>query len=123
MRVHLLFSYGTLRDVAVQRVVFGREVASTVDSLPGFRIEHVAITDPDVIAASGSDSHPILRPGSAADVVAGACLELDGDQLAAADRYEVDDYVRRSAIATSGRRVWVYVAAQRGRTTEFPTNT
>jgi hypothetical protein len=95
----------------VQRTLFGRAVPCTADSLPGFRIEQVAITDPDVIATSGSDSHPILRPGNPHDVVAGVCLELDDQQLAAADRYEVDDYVRVEASAVSGRSVWVYVAA------------
>lgn len=109
--MHLLFSYGTLRNPRVQRVVFAGEVTSTLDSLPGFRLEQVAITDPGVIATSGSDSHPILRPGSADDVVAGACLELDDTQLAAADRYEVADYTRVAATAGSGRQVWVYVAA------------
>ncbi len=109
--MHLLFSYGTLRDPAVQRALFGREVPCAADSLPGFRIEQVTITDAEVIATSGSNSHPILRPGTADDVVSGACLELDDDQLAAADRYEVDDYVRIEVTATSGRRVSVYVAA------------
>lgn len=111
MRMPLLFSYGTLRDPAVQQALFGREVSATPDQLPGFRIEYVEITDPEVIATSGSDRHPILRPGNPGDVVDGVCLEVDEEQLAAADRYEVDDYVRVSVPAVSGRSAWVYVAA------------
>lgn len=109
--MHLLFSYGTLRDPAVQRALFGGEVRTSADSLPGFRIEQQAITDPAVVATSGSDSHPILRPGGPDDVVDGACLELDDEQLAAADRYEVDAYTRVRATTASGRPAWVYVAA------------
>ena len=45
--MHLLFSYGTLRDPGVQAAVFGRAVACTDDALPGFRVDQVAITDPD----------------------------------------------------------------------------
>lgn len=109
--MHLLFSYGTLRDPGVQAAVFGRAVACTDDALPGFRVDQVAITDPDVLAASGLDRHPILRPGSPDDVVTGARLELDDDELAAADRYEVDDYTRISVTLASGRAAWAYVAA------------
>jgi Gamma-glutamyl cyclotransferase, AIG2-like len=85
VNVQLLFSYGTLRDPAVQRSVFGREVAWVADTLPGFRVEQVT---------------------------AGACLELDDEQLAAADRYEVDDYVRILVEASSGRKAWTYIASE-----------
>jgi Gamma-glutamyl cyclotransferase, AIG2-like len=71
----------------------------------------VTITDPAMIAASGTDRHRILRPGTDADVVEGACLQLTDDELAAADRYEVDDYVRVQVELGSGRQAWVYVSA------------
>ncbi|MFT4042168.1 MAG: gamma-glutamylcyclotransferase [Gordonia sp. (in: high G+C Gram-positive bacteria)] len=113
MRVtHRLFSYGTLRQSGVQQALFGREVPTVDDVLEGFRLEWVTITDPDVIAASGSDRHPILRNGEAADAVPGAYLELDDDELAAADDYEVDDYVRVEARLRSGVNAWVYVGVQ-----------
>jgi hypothetical protein len=109
--VHRVFTYGTLQDPAVQRSVFGRLVPSEADSMPGFRLDYVTIVDPAVIAASGTDRHRILRPSTAADVIDGACLQLTDDELAAADRYEVDDYVRVQVTLSSGRQAWVYVSA------------
>lgn len=110
--MHLLFSYGTLRLPGVQAAVFGRPVPCSDDALPGFRVEEVLITDPAVLAASGMDRHPILCPGAEDDLVAGGCLELDDDDLAAADAYEVDDYTRIEVTLASGRRAWVYVGAE-----------
>ena len=106
-----LFSYGTLRQPEVQSTLFGRLVPTVDDTLPGFRLETVTITDPEVIATSGSAVHPILRRADAADTVAGAFLELDEAELAAADDYEVDDYERVSVVLASGLKAWVYVAA------------
>lgn len=108
---HRLFSYGTLRQAEVQRELFGGPVPTTDDALLGWRLEWVTITDPRVLASSGSDRHPILRPGEAGDVVPGACLELDDAQLARADEYEVDDYMRVEVRLVSGLTAWVYVAA------------
>jgi gamma-glutamylcyclotransferase (GGCT)/AIG2-like uncharacterized protein YtfP len=115
--VHVVFSYGTLRQPEVQRALYGREVPTVDDALPGWRLDWVAITDSDVIRTSGSDRHPILRrtpdtdAGDAADAVSGARLELDDAGLAATDRYEVGDYVRIEATLASGVIAWVYVAA------------
>ena len=108
-----LFSYGTLRQPEVQVTLFGRVVPTAEDVLPGFRLDTVTITDPDVIATSGSAVHPILRRSKATDdTVPGAFLELDEAELAAADDYEVDDYERVSVVLASGLKAWVYVAAE-----------
>lgn len=108
---HLVFSYGTLRQPDVQRGLYGREVPTVPDALPGWRLDEVLITDPAVIALSGSDRHPLLRPGTPDDVVAGASLELDDAELAATDAYEVADYARVAVTLASGARAWVYAAA------------
>lgn len=110
---HRLFSYGTLRHPHVQTELFGGPVPTTEDSLPGWRLDWVTITDPDVLATSGEDRHPILHPGSADDHVAGVALEVTDAQLAAADAYEVDDYARTLITLNSGHEAWVYVAAER----------
>jgi gamma-glutamylcyclotransferase (GGCT)/AIG2-like uncharacterized protein YtfP len=107
--VHRVFSYGTLRQSTVQRQLYGREVPTTSDALPGYRIDWLRITDPAVIATSGSDRHPILRRGADSDLVAGACLELDDAELAATDAYEVDDYARHEVRLASGLTAWVYL--------------
>ena len=104
---HWLFSYGTLRQPEVQTELFGRTLETIDDSLPAFRIERLRITDPDVIALSGSDEHPVLRRGG--NGVSGSALAVTGADLERADRYEVDDYVRIAVTLTSGRDAFVYV--------------
>ncbi len=51
----LLFSYGTLRQREVQLATFGRELEGYVDAVIGYELHHLTITDPQVIATSGSD--------------------------------------------------------------------
>lgn len=109
---HRVFSYGTLQQPLVQESLFGEHVATEEDSLSGWRLDWVAITDPEVVRTSGSDLHPILRRGSAGDVVEGSVLALGHEwQLLAVDRYEVADYQRIEVTLTSGMSAWVYVAA------------
>ncbi|KPH99528.1 AIG2 family protein [Actinobacteria bacterium OV450] len=110
-RPHTLFSFGTLRDERVQTALFGRAVPTSPASLAGYTTRPLPITDPAVIAASGLDVHLILerRLGSA---VEGAVLRLTDRELAAADAYEVDDYVRRRVALTSGESAWAYLDAK-----------
>lgn len=108
----LLFSYGTLRQREVQLATFGRALAGRPDAIIGYELDHVTITDPHVVATSGSDRHPILRPSDAHDAsVAGTVFEISTEELAAADDYEVDDYCRISVPLRSGPHAWVYVFA------------
>jgi len=108
--VPLLFSYGTLRDPAVQLANFGRELPARPDSIVGFRLDQVEITDPHVLELSGRTHHPILiATGDPADEVPGAALTLTEDDLLRADEYEVDDYHRIEAPLASGEKAWVYV--------------
>lgn len=109
--VQRVFSYGTLRQPNVQLALFGREVPTFPDALPGYRIDWLTITEPAVVAASGSDRHPILRAGTPTDSVDGAFLELTDGELAAADAYEVDDYARHEVTLASGRTAWVYLGS------------
>lgn len=107
-----LFSYGTLRLPSVQIEHFGRLLVGTEDRLPGYRVFPLRITDSAVIAASGADVHPILRASpEASDVVEGTVFELSDKELAAADRYEVGDYVRVLVRLESGLPAWVYAEA------------
>ena len=115
--VPLLFSYGTLRQREVQLTTFGRELDGTDDAIDGFRLEWLTITDPHVIETSGSDRHPILKPGTTDDAVDGSVFDITDTELAAADEYEVDDYRRVEVPLRSGRRAWVYVFAEPATTT------
>jgi hypothetical protein len=109
MMIHL-FSYGTLRQPEVQRAVFGRLLDGDHDSLTGFRIDHVTITDPAVIDASGSEVHLILRrdPVVTAPII-GSVLAIEAADLPAVDAYEGDTYARIEVVLGSGRKAFVYV--------------
>lgn len=107
-----LFSYGTLQLDGVQMTSFGRLLHGHADAMPGWRMEMIEITDPDVLKASGERFHPIVRPGDEDDEVAGKVFEITADELAAADRYEVSDYKRVAVTLKSGVTAWVYVRAE-----------
>ncbi|MBU2665973.1 gamma-glutamylcyclotransferase [Actinoplanes bogorensis] len=106
----LLFSYGTLRDPAVQRATFGRTLPARDDRIVGYRIDMLEITDAEVVALSGQSHHPVLVPGTPADTVEGSVFDLTDDELLRADEYEVDDYRRVEVPLASGGAAWVYVA-------------
>lgn len=105
-----IFAYGTLRQREVQIAVFGREVEMPDDVLPGFRLGLVAISNPGVVALSGSASHPGLVPSEEPGArVAGSALAVSDAELAAADAYESADYVRTPVVLESGRKAFAYV--------------
>nr|WP_296773608.1 gamma-glutamylcyclotransferase family protein [Rhodococcus sp. (in: high G+C Gram-positive bacteria)] len=108
----LLFSYGTLQQREVQIANFGGVLPGEADVLPGHALTVLLITDPDVVALSGTDRHPIVAPSDDPDArVDGTVFALTAEQLAAADTYEVADYARFEVTLGSGRRAWVYLAA------------
>src|SRR5262249_3571158 len=111
VRMPLLFSYGTLRDPAVQRANFGRELGGRNDELPGYAVTVLEITDPEVGAVSGRTHHPmVVHTGNDLDRVPGAVFEVTDGELAAAGEYEVDDYHRIEVTLASGAQAWVYVS-------------
>ena len=113
MTTELLFSYGTLRQRQVQLTTFGRELDGETDAIVGYELDWVTITDLHVVAASGSDRHPVLKRGARTDAVEGTVFAISAEELAAADDYEVDDYARVKVPLRSGRTAWVYVFAAR----------
>ena len=109
-----IFSYGTLRQAEVQFGVFGRLPHVEADALLGYRSDELLITDPDVIALSGTARHPVLtHTGDSGDRIEGVALSVTPDELLAADDYEVDDYHRERVLLESGRSAWVFVASTR----------
>jgi gamma-glutamylcyclotransferase (GGCT)/AIG2-like uncharacterized protein YtfP len=94
----------------VQLTTFGRELDGRPDAIVGFELDRATITDPHVIATSGSDRHPVLKPTESQDAaVEGTVFTISATELAAADEYEVDDYTRVAVPLWSGRQAWVYV--------------
>ncbi|HAW92949.1 TPA: UDP-N-acetylmuramate--alanine ligase [Candidatus Azambacteria bacterium] len=107
-----LFSYGTLQQKNVQLANFGPELTGCQDILPGYVVGEIEITDLRVLKESGKAIHPILRfTGNSSDEVAGTVYELNDAELAQADNYEVDAYIRVSACLKSGTDCWIYAAA------------
>lgn len=92
---HRLFSYGTLAQVQVQRATFGRELDMRPDAVLGFELPVLQVTDRDVIGLGGRDRHPILRTSDSSQAAVGdMTLTLTDEELAAAEKHEVADYVR-----------------------------
>lgn len=107
-----LFAYGTLRDEAMQRAVFGRRLSGRADELHGFERATLTIEE-EANAATGeraSATYPILRyDGNAGSRIAGTVFEVDDAELERADRYEGAAYRRIEVRLASGVMAWVYV--------------
>lgn len=108
----LLFSYGTLQLPGVQRSQFGRLLQGRDDVLRGYRQVEITIRDPDVLEASGTEVHLALVPDESAPPIPGKVFRLTAEELAAADLYESENYVRVAAPLASGTVAWVYVKAE-----------
>lgn len=105
-----LFSYGTLQQPGVQIETFGEIVSGQPDALVGYSQSMIEITDPEVLALSGTRFHPIVTvTQDPDDRVPGTVFALTPAQLAKADAYEVDDYERTSVSLASGKTAWLYV--------------
>ena len=108
-----LFSYGTLQQENVQLDTFGRKLEGQKDSLPGYRLGEIRISNPEVIRASGKEYHPILiATDDPEDQVQGSMFLITPEELAQADSYEVKEYQRVAARLTSGDTAWIYAAAE-----------
>jgi hypothetical protein len=107
-----LFAYGTLQLRRVQLAIFGRELDGRADVLPGYAVSPLLITDPNVIATSGTAHHTVVHEtGDPHDVVPGTLFRITQTELAAADAYEVDDCKRVIVRLGSGIDAFVYVNA------------
>ena len=105
-----LFSYGTLQQPEVQRATYGRLLDGTPDTLTGYRLRPLAISDPDVVRLSGKAVHTIAcATGDPADRIAGVAFKISEDELAATDAYEVDAYGRTEVVLESGTRAFAYI--------------
>jgi hypothetical protein len=108
-----LFSYGTLRQREVQMAIFGRGLDGRADVLPRYTLSILQITDPDVIATSGTARHTMAHEtGDPLDEVPGIVFRITTAELAAADAYEVADVKRVTVRLGSGIEAFVYVNVQ-----------
>ena len=108
----LLFSYGTLRQEAVQLSTFGRLLLGFPDELIGFEQSLFEVTDPEFVSASGKAHHAIVTfTGRSDNRVPGTAFEVTDAELARADVYEPAGYARVLGQLASGRQAWVYARA------------
>lgn len=108
---HYLFSYGTLQLQKVQIETYGRILKGSEDSLMGFKLDALEITDPEVLKKSAQKFHPIAKKSACpGDTINGKIFEITDDELKATDSYEVSYYQRVLAEFKSGQKAWVYVA-------------
>lgn len=106
----LLFSYGTLQLKNVQIETYGRELKGTDDTLTGYKLENLQITDTSVLEKSNQEFHPIaIKTTANKDRIDGKIFEITTEELFETDVYEVDDYKRVSETFESGTKAWVYV--------------
>ena len=106
-----IFSYGTLRQPEVQISLFGRRLDGEADALQGYVTRLQRITDPKVIAMSGTAEHPALVPtGRTADRVEGMAIAMSPAEVGITDQYEAASRYRRMEVTLrSGREAFVYV--------------
>ena len=106
-----LFSYGTLQEEPVQVSLFGRVLPGTPDTLPGYKVAAIEITDKAFLANGGKKEQRIVAPSmDQNDKVKGTVLELTAAELSLADTYEPEDYKRVKVTLGSGKEAWVYAA-------------
>jgi len=105
-----LFSYGTLQKEQVQIETFGRILKGEKDTLVGYNLSMVEITDPEVLRKSGEQYHPIIDfTGNVENKVEGVLFEVTEEEILNADKYEVDDYKRIETLFQSGNKGFIYV--------------
>ena len=104
-----LFSYGTLRQEAVQLATFGRRLAGQPDTLVGYVLKMIQIQDADFAAKTCAHHRNLEFTGIASDFVEGIVFALTQKELEQADTYEPTDYQRVRVELKSGVEAWVYL--------------
>lgn len=111
---HNLFSYGTLQLEKVQMETYGRLLQGEKDTLTGYKLGSLKITDAGVLEKSGKEFHPIaIKTGNQNDHIEGMIFEISEEELKETDRYEVADYHRVLETFASGKKAWIYVGMVR----------
>lgn len=105
----LIFSYGTLQNLQVQKKLLNRNLNACADTLVGYEKKQVEIKDPIVIAQSGERFHPILVKNKlSSQEIKGSVLEVTAVELLKIDDYESEHYERVEVVLKSGKKAWLY---------------
>jgi gamma-glutamylcyclotransferase (GGCT)/AIG2-like uncharacterized protein YtfP len=108
-----LFSYGTLQKENVQIKLFGRILQGSVDTLKGYRVAEIEITD-ELFLSKGEEKYQrtLIISKDKNDSIKGTVLEITEEELLLADKYEPDNYKRVKIVLESGKEAWIYVAIE-----------
>lgn len=106
-----LFSYRTLQLENVQLKNYGRKLIGFKDVLNNYKLEHLKITDKNVLAKSQQQFHPIaICSKNKKECIKGVIFEITAQELIQTDVYEVSDYKRVLETFQSGKKAWVYIS-------------
>src|SRR4030095_16288179 len=106
-----LFSYGTLQKEKVQMDLFGRSVTGSNDVLRGYKVSTIEITDEIFLSKGEGKYQKTLIVSGSNDIVIGTVLEINGEELLIADKYEPENYKWIKVQLESGKEAWIYAAA------------
>ena len=108
-----LFSYGTLQKADVQLRLFGRRLTGTRDSLKGYTLSSIEITDESFLA-KGEQTNQLTAVISdeEKDAIEGTAFEISEKDLLMANEYEPDNYQRIQVVLASGKQAWLYLATK-----------
>jgi len=107
-----LFTYGTLQLETIQRKHFGRLLKGAADTLLGYKMDWIAIPDPEIIKTLGQANYAALvKSPNPDEEITGMVYTITEAELAAADHYEGEAYRRIEVVLKSGLKAWVYVKA------------
>ncbi|MGB3774725.1 MAG: gamma-glutamylcyclotransferase family protein [Leeuwenhoekiella sp.] len=107
--IQRLFIYGTLSDSEIQLALFKRLISSELAILPNYKKDRIRLPD-----NPNGTIYPILKYNEDQNhQVNGHVLELTGKELAIADEYEGDSYLRKKVRLLSGEHVWCYVSHEK----------
>lgn len=98
--IEYLFTYGTLQDEMIQKVVLSRSLNGKADSLPGYCISKEKV----------AGAYPVVEKSkNPADRVEGVVYLISDKELLKTDAYEGVAYMRSKVILESGIESWVYL--------------
>ena len=109
----LLFSYGTLQKETVQTALFGRVLQGWSDTLSGYKIAAIEITD-TVFLSGGEQKNQLtaIISKNKTDCVIGKVFEVTAEELLVADKYEPAGFTRIKVTLGSEKEAWLYKAAE-----------
>lgn len=93
--------------------LFGRILTGAKDTLEGYKIALIEITD-EAFLERGEEKfqQTLARSNHASDAVAGTVFEISREELSRADKYEPENYKRIKVTLSSGKAAWIYVAGE-----------